>query len=109
MKDIYLLKNALLNLSERNGLVLADFSADYSQDWEEEFEARFHQMLGDLTHFIGALNKDDQVGQLAALLRLRARLLDLSNFFSDIYEDVNGLIECDAINWPEIPEDYSYY
>ncbi|WP_139198630.1 hypothetical protein [Pseudomonas indica] len=108
MKDINLLKYSLLKLSEKNGLDLINGSADYNQDWGGELEARTEQMFGDLAHFIGALNKDDQVDQLAALLRLRARLLDLSNFFSDLYEDVNYLIECDSINWPEIPDSYSY-
>lgn len=110
MRDINDFKNTLLRLAEKHALDMknGDWSTDYNQDWSAELEARSNIMFSDLAHLAEALSRGDDVGQLTALLRMRARLLDVSNFFSDIYDDVDSLINNEEIGWPEIPEDYVY-
>jgi hypothetical protein len=45
---------------------------------------------------------------IAALIRTRAKLLDLSGFFYKIYEDVDALISKKGLVGPIVPDDFKY-
>lgn len=69
----------------------AEWEADYSLDWDDEFLERYEKGKESIARALAALDAGDSVELQAALVIGRANFLDLSNFFRDIYDDLDVL------------------
>lgn len=83
-----------------------EWEADYNLNWDSEFSERLDAAFYDVGKAAVALRDKDDVTLIAAVLGSRTDFLDLSNFFRDIYEDLDALAT--DISWPDIPEDFVY-
>ncbi|WP_447768676.1 hypothetical protein [Pseudomonas kilonensis] len=106
MSDLEELKGVIVKLMEarEGGFEGADWVADYSLNWDAEFLERFEEGRKCIAKALESLEREDDVGLIVAIILGRTRFLDLSNFFRDIYDDLDVLVKHPS--WPKIPDDY---
>ncbi|WP_145928392.1 hypothetical protein [Pseudomonas sp. TCU-HL1] len=100
---------ALLNLFESKGFPIErinDFSSDFSIDWSDEFCGSLRKLNEQICIFSKALEKNDKLVQVAALVVARGVALRLLNQFEGIFEDIESVAFSEEYGWPVIPEDY---
>lgn len=85
-----------------------DWQSDFSSNWDEEFNIDFDEFIHNIKVFDDSVKKGNKIEQIAALTRARTRLLNLSNFFENIFEDVERIAWSDEFEWPDIPENYKF-
>lgn len=93
MTDLDSLKKVIAKVAEakKGGFKGADWEADYSLNWDDEFLERYGKGKESIARALAALEGDDDAELQAALVIGRANFLDLSNFFRDIYDDLDVL------------------
>ncbi|RPH22321.1 hypothetical protein EHN07_16945 [Buttiauxella warmboldiae] len=110
MTDINKIKNAvrmLAGLAESN-IDFADdeWSIDYHLDLDKELRDELAKLQIELDLLTNALKEKDLVTAKYALVMARLFSLNLSNFFLNIFEDIEKVGWSEEIKLPAIPEDY---
>jgi hypothetical protein len=106
MSDLEELKGVIVKLLEtkEGRFEGADWEADYNLNWDAEFLGRLEEGRKCIAKALESLEGKDDVGLAVAIIIGRTRFLDLSNFFRDIYDDLDVLAKHPS--WPKIPDDY---
>ncbi|TDB60357.1 hypothetical protein [Photorhabdus khanii] len=82
------------------------WQSNYKNDWDMRFAEDVALLNREISLLKQALEKDDKVTQIAALVVARGIALGIMNQFENLFEDIEKMAWSDDFKWPKIPEDY---
>ncbi|MBS9438938.1 hypothetical protein EAE91_17910 [Photorhabdus noenieputensis] len=82
------------------------WKSDYKNDWDMSFTKDVALLNREISLLKQALEKNDKVTQIAALVVARGIALGIMNQFENLFEDIENMAWSDEFKWPKIPEDY---
>lgn len=83
-----------------------EWSIDYQQDLDKELDNDLNNLKIELDLLMSAVQNKDFVTAKCALVMARLFSLNLSNFFLNIFEDIEKVGWSEQNNLPGVPEDY---
>ncbi|MDR9889561.1 hypothetical protein O7047_04830 [Pseudenterobacter timonensis] len=84
----------------------ADWSIDYKQDLDKELGNELANLKIELELLMSAIQRKDFVTAKCALVMIKVFSLNLSNFFLNIFEDIEKVGWSEQSHLPDIPENY---
>ncbi|CAQ82545.1 MULTISPECIES: hypothetical protein [Photorhabdus] len=110
MNGLDQIKRAILELSKINTadfkFVDSDWSIDYQLDLDKRLQEDLAKLETELNLLTDAVQRKDMVTAKCALVMARVISLDLSNFFLNIFEDIEKVGWGELCELPSIPENY---
>lgn len=110
MTDINKIKNAIQTIASLNeanaNFSYEDWSIDYQLDLDKELCGELAKLQIELDLLANALQEKDLVTAKCALVMARLFSLNLSNFFLNIFEDIEKIGWSEEFKLPAIPEGY---
>jgi|SRR5476649_264910 len=110
MTDINKIKKAiqtLVELSENKANFSDDdWSIDHQLDLDDSLRDGLAKLQIELNLLMDAVQQKDLITAKCALVTARVISLDLSNFFLNIFEDIEKVGWSKELNLPSIPEGY---
>lgn len=84
----------------------SEWSIDYQIDLDNRLKEELLGLYTDLRLLNDSLNNHDLITAKCALIYIRIKTLDLSNFFLNIYEDIEKVGWRNDSKLPDIPDGY---
>lgn len=110
MTDINKIKNAIRVLASLSGdkanFIDNNWSINYKLDLDEELGNELTNLQVELDLLTNALQEKDLVTAKCALVMIRIISLNLSNFFLNIFEDIEKVGWSEESKLPKISENY---
>jgi len=100
------IKKALSVLADKCDLTEDQLAVDYSLDLDDELYEELNKLALISQALQNALADGDMIAVKAALVMCRICTMNLRNFFSDIFDDIESIGWSDNYNWPQIPDGY---
>ncbi|MBT0722822.1 hypothetical protein EFZ10_05430 [Tatumella sp. TA1] len=100
------IKKALSALAEKCNFTEDQLAVDYSLDLDDELYDELRKLALISQALQKALADGDMIAVKAALILSRIYTMNLRNFFSDIFDDIESIGWSNNYSWPEIPEGY---
>ncbi|KPD02205.1 hypothetical protein [Moellerella wisconsensis] len=110
MSNINKVKELIINL-EKYSFPESDFndsgwSIDYQINLDNRLNEELLRLYNDLNLLSDSLKNNDLITAKCALIYARMKALDLSNFFLNIYEDIEKAGWGEGNKLPDVPEGY---
>lgn len=110
MSGLDQIKRAILELSKISAadfkFVNSDWSIDYRLDLDKRLQEDLAKLEIELNLLTDAIQRKDMITAKCALVMARVISLDLSNFFLNLFEDIEKVGWGEQCELPSIPEDY---
>ncbi|MEI9698438.1 hypothetical protein V5094_12730 [Moellerella wisconsensis] len=110
MNNIDEVKRLILNLEKisfsKKKFDDSDWSIDHELNLDKRLNEELSKLYNDINLLNDSLNNNDLITVKCALIHARMRALDLSNFFLNIYEDIEKVGWGKDNKLPNVPEDY---
>ena len=110
MTDLNKIKDLIRLLSgkssEIDGFSVDDWSINYELDLDEDLNNELANLQMELDLLKCALQENDLITVKCALVMVRLHSLNLSNFFMNIFEDIEKAGWSEGAKLPNVPEGY---